>query len=161
MDVLRFKNDTPMRRKLWTSEAFSHPAKGHCGMWQEMILRYSKEGDWLLDPMAGVGTTLLGALMGRNCCLIELESHFVEPMRRSWAKMQTMPMLGFEMGSVVILRGDARCLPLLSADTIITSPPYEGSLVLEQNGIDASQLKQPYGPNSQFARPQSYTRPPR
>ena len=42
---------------------------------------------------------------------------------------------------------------------VITSPPYEGSLVLVENGIDESKLQQPYGPNSQFAQPQSYTRP--
>ena len=37
-------------------------------------------------------------------------------------------MLGYELGQVVILRGDARQLPLSSADAVITSPPYEGSL---------------------------------
>jgi len=128
-------------------------------MWQEMILRYSKEGDTILDPLAGIGTTLIGALMGRNCILIELEQHFVDPMRRSWEKMRCMPMMGYTMGGVTIIRGDARCLPLLSADCVITSPPYERSLVLAENGIDESKLAQPYGPNSQFARPQTYTRP--
>lgn len=31
--------------------------------------------------------------------------------------------------------------------------------MLVENGIDESKLQQPYGPNSQFAQPQSYTRP--
>ena len=80
-------------------------------MWQTMIERYSKPGDLVLDPMAGTGVTMLAALMGRNVVCVELEQHFVDPMRRSWAKMQQHPMLGFTTGSVCIIRGDARALP--------------------------------------------------
>ncbi len=125
-ETLRFKNDGPKRKKLWVGEAMSHPAKGHIAMWEEMVLRYSTEGDTILDPMAGIGTTLIAALMGRDVVCVELEPHFVDPMRRSWAKMRTMPMMGYTMGKATIIQGDARCLPLLSADAIITSPPYEG-----------------------------------
>ena len=37
-------------------------------------------------------------------------------------------MLGFNMGHVVIVRGDARHLPVASADSVITSPPYANRL---------------------------------
>ena len=87
METIRFKNDTATRKRLMVPESFAHPAKGQLGMWALMIEKYSQPGETVLDPMAGIGTTLLGALMGRNCCLIELEQHFVEPMRRSWEKM--------------------------------------------------------------------------
>ena len=122
--TIRFKNDTPTRRRLMVPESFAHPAKGHLGMWALMIERYSQPGETILDPMAGSGATLLAALMGRNVVCVELESHFVEPMRRSWERMRQMPMLGCDLGEVHILQGDARALPLLSADTILTSPPY-------------------------------------
>lgn len=49
--------------------------------------------------------------------------------------------------------------PSVGVAAVLTSPPYEGSLVLAENGIDGAKLQQSYGPNSQFARPQSYTRP--
>jgi DNA modification methylase len=126
MTTQRYRNDGAKRRRLFVPDAFQHPAKGHIAMWEEMVLRYSKEGDVILDPMAGIGTSLVAALMGRNVVCVEIEPHFVDPMRRSWAKMQTMPMLGYQMGQAVILRGDARCLPLVSADVVITSPPFEG-----------------------------------
>lgn len=113
-------------------------------MWQLMIEAYSKEGDWILDPLAGIGTSLVAALMGRNVICVELEAHFVAPMRASWEKMRTMPMLGFEMGSVVILRGDARRLPLLSADVALMSPPFEGITAMQdRTWIDSHDAELP------------------
>ena len=129
METIKFKNDTATRRRLFDPESFAHPAKGQTGMGQLMIERYSKPGDLVLDPMAGTGVTMLAALMGRNVVCVELEPHFVEPMRRSWEKMRQNPMLGFTMGSVLILQGDARALPLGRVDAILSSPPYEGGAV--------------------------------
>jgi len=119
------KNDTALRRRLFVPEAFAHPAKGHIGLWQEIIERYTKEGNLILDPMSGIGTTLVAALMGRNVICVELEQHFVEPMKASWEKMRTMPMLGHEIGKVLILRGNAKALPLNGADCVVSSPPFE------------------------------------
>ena len=128
METIRFRNDTITRKRLMVPESFAHPAKGQLGMWALMIEKYSKPGDTVLDCMAGSGATLLAALMGRNVVCVEMEPHFVDPMRRSWEKMRTMPMLGYTMGQAVILRGDARNLPLLSADCVITSPPFGEAL---------------------------------
>ena len=125
---MKLKNDSRLRKQLFVEDAMSHPAKGHIGMWQAMIEMYTEPGQWVLDPMAGIGTTLVAALMGRNVICNEMEQHFLEPMVASWAKMKQQPMLGYELGQVLIVRGDARHLPLSSADAVITSPPYEGSL---------------------------------
>ncbi|MDZ4231936.1 MAG: DNA methyltransferase, partial [Candidatus Pacearchaeota archaeon] len=86
METHRFKNDTITRKRLMVPESFSHPAKGQLGMWALMVERYSQPGDTVLDPMAGSGATLLAALMGRSVVCVELESHFGDPMRRSWEK---------------------------------------------------------------------------
>lgn len=132
---VKLKNDARLRKRLFVEDAMSHPAKGHIGMWQAIIEKYTEPGDWVCDPMAGIGTTLVAALMGRNVICNEMEQHFLEPMVASWAKMRRQPMLGFDVGQVVIVRGDARHLGLGSADSIITSPPYEGSIQGEP-GID-------------------------
>lgn len=126
--VLTFKPDIALRKKLYVSESMAHPAKAHLGMMMEIIQRYSQPGDLVLDPMAGIGGTMIAALMGRSVCLIELEQHFVTPMKASWEKMRQHPMLGCELGQVMILRGDARALPLGRVDAVITSPPYEAAL---------------------------------
>ena len=158
MITQRYKNDGPKRRQLWTEEAFAHPAKGHIAMWEEMVLRYSRPGDVVLDPMSGIGTTLIAALMGRNAVCVELEQHFVSVMRRSWEKMRNIPMLGYEVGSALILRGDARHLPLASADCIVTSPPFQ-----EQNiravGEEPYGSKRYGGMVRQIKNTNPYTRP--
>ena len=156
MEIIRYKNDARLRKQLFHSSTFAHPAKGHISMWQEMVLRYSKEGDWVLDPMAGVGTSLVAALMGRNVICVELEQHFVEPMRLSWEKMRNIPMLGYPVGQAVILRGDARALPLQSADSIITSPPYEGMHAPNDEQRTLASRGKPFGRN--LPRPSSLAR---
>ena len=161
METIRFKNDTATRRRLFDPESFAHPAKGQTGMWQLMIERYCNPGDLVLDPMAGTGVTMLAALMGRDVVCVELESHFVEPMRRSWERMRRNPMLGFTMGSVVIIQGDARDLPGPSADCILTSPPYEGSVDAQKDGIDwAKQAdgRKKQEPHGVGGKPFAYTR---
>lgn len=166
--LVRLANDARLRKKLFTAEAGVHPAKGHLGLWEAIIERYTEPGQWVLDPMAGIGGTLTAALMGRNVVTVELEHHFLIEAVRSWAKMRMNPKLGAAIGEVAILwgdarkaetwqvwpyerlalefpkdswttlrtrrrkfklpllRGDARHLPIASADSIITSPSYEG-----------------------------------
>ena len=125
--TIRVRNDKRLRDKLFVPGAYAHPAKGNLYLWLEMTERYTKPGDTLLDPMAGVGSSLVAALMGRNVVCVELEPHFIAPMRASWEKMRQNPMLGYELGKVLILRGDARALPIASADAIVTSPPWAGT----------------------------------
>ncbi len=161
--VLRFKNDGPKRKLLWVDGAMAHPAKGHIAMWEEMVLRYSKEGDTVLDPMGGIGTSMIAALMGRNVVLVELESHFVEPMRASWEKMKQHPMLGYTMGQVTILQGDARKLPLPDACVtgVVTSPPFEGIVAMQDRVFNEKKAIQTgRDPNSAHALGiTGYTRP--
>ena len=124
---IKLKNDKKLRDRFFVPSAYQHPAKGHLGMWWEILERYTEEGDWVLDPMGGIGSSLLGCLMRRNVICVELEQHFIEPMLASWGKMQQQAMLGHEMGQAIIIRGDARALPLNGVDGIISSPPYEGA----------------------------------
>jgi len=122
---MRLKPDSAMRKAWFVPDAMSHPAKGHLGMWWEVFEKYTQPGQWVLDPMAGIGSSLIGAMMGRNIICNEMETHFVQPMVASWHKMRQQVMLGCTLGEVVIIQGDARCLPLRSADVVVTSPPWQ------------------------------------
>ena len=131
---MKLKPDGNLRRQLFAPEAMIHPAKGHIGLWWEIIERHTLPGQTILDPMAGVGTTMLAALLGRNVVCVEMESHFVAPMRASWEKMrQHGPMLGHTLGRVAIIQGDARCLPLDQVEAVVTSPPWEDGLALQDS----------------------------
>ena len=164
---MRLKADRLLRDRWFVPEAMSHPAKGHLGLWWETFQRYTQPGQWVLDPMAGIGSSLIGALMGRNVICVEKESHFVGPTRQSWAKMRQQVMLGCELGQVLIIQGDARCLPLGRADCVVTSPPYEGIVNDHSEGLGMAGNEQQRrriaagspGELAALSRNKGYTRP--
>ncbi len=121
--------------ELETNTVWSFPERGkwatHDAKWRgnwspyiprNIILRYSQEGDYILDQFAGGGTTLVEAkLLNRNIIGID-----VNPVALERCKEKT----DFERencGTVQIKQGDARKLDILvdeSIDLICTHPPY-------------------------------------
>lgn len=60
-----------------------HPCQFPIELVQRCVLALTNEGDWLLDPFAGVGSALIGALMhNRRAMGCEKEQEFVEIARR-------------------------------------------------------------------------------
>lgn len=105
----------------------THDAKWR-GNWspyipRNVLLRYSKEGDLVLDQFAGGGTTLVEAkLLSRNIIGIDVNDKALERCREK---------VDFEHnganGKVNIMKGDARNLQKISSssiDLICTHPPY-------------------------------------
>ena len=131
MSELRFGSNTRLRKWRFISDSFRHPAKLVLPLQIWLIERYSKPGDILLDCMAGSGTILVGAAMGRHIICVELEEKFCEIMRGNWEKIQQQgPELGYSMGNALILQGDARNLSEIvgEVDLAVFSPPYSESL---------------------------------
>lgn len=77
---LTFPNDVKFRKKRFTPECFAHPAKMSCLMLLWIVGKYTKPGEVILDPMAGIGTTMLASSLGRDVVLVELEEKFVRMM---------------------------------------------------------------------------------
>ena len=128
-EEITFKADKKHRDKYFSAGSFAHPAKMMLPLQRWLIERYSKPGDVILDPMAGQGTLLIACTTGRHVIMVELESKFVQMQRDNWTKIQTLgPEMGYEMGTATILQGDARKLPDVLADAIISSPPYGNRL---------------------------------
>ena len=105
----------------------THDAKWR-GNWspyipRNVILRYSTEGDLVLDQFAGGGTTLVEAkLLNRNIIGVDVNDVALERCRKK---------IDFEHeganGKVSIYKGDARKLDFIedeSIDLICTHPPY-------------------------------------
>lgn len=60
-----------------------HPCQFPIELAERCILAMTREGDWVLDPYAGVGTTLIAALLhGRRGIAIEKESAYIEVTRQ-------------------------------------------------------------------------------
>ena len=104
----------------------THDAKWR-GNWspyipRNLILRYSNEGDLLLDQFAGGGTTLIEAkLLKRNIIGVDVNPEALERCKEK---------INFEWengGEVFLRQGDARNLGFIedeSIDFICTHPPY-------------------------------------
>ena len=105
----------------------THDAKWR-GNWspyipRNVILRYSKEGELVLDQFAGGGTTLVEAkLLNRDIIGVDVNDIALERCREK---------VSFEhegaTGKVYIQKGDARNLDFIqneSIDLICTHPPY-------------------------------------
>ena len=128
----------PEQFTLETTSVWSFPERGgwathdakYCGNWSPYIprnslLRYSMEGERILDQFVGGGTTLIEAkLLNRNILGVDINPGAIERCRVKTA---------FEYpnaGQVYIKQGDARRLdfiPDTSVDFICTHPPYAQS----------------------------------
>src|SRR3990167_5912833 len=139
--IWKFPNYNERYLIAYTKESMRHPAKMHVSMCREIIKRYSKKGELILDPMAGIGTTLIeGALLGRNVIGIEYEQKFVDMGNKNIERMETQ--LGFmKRGKCVIIKGDARDIissfkenkELLGDhgidDSVVFSPPFADQVI--------------------------------
>jgi hypothetical protein len=108
---------------MFITDAVLHPAKANLHMLRWILERYTKPGEWVLDPMAGTfSTCIMASLLNRNAVGVDLEQRFVELGKRNAALFD-------RLGELVILQGDARNLAAVLAegdvfDKIISSPPY-------------------------------------
>jgi len=133
-------------RKYFPEEAVAHPTKANTNLLKFLICKFTKEGDVILDPMAGSGSTgVVAALHGRNAILIDIEEKFVEWMLKAKEIVEKHQTL-FPKGKIIVLKGDVRELSRIwnriydkeefrswNIDTIITSPPYTNQAARDLN----------------------------
>lgn len=130
--------------ELKTDTVWSFPGRGdwathnsnYRGNWspyipRNLILRYSKEGDLILDQFAGGGTTLVEAkLLKRNIVGVDINPNALEICRKA-------VNFSYGNGGNVYLRlGDARSLNFIpdgSIDFICTHPPYADIIRYSEN----------------------------
>jgi DNA modification methylase len=112
--------------KIFLEHAVAHPAKANTELLEFLILKFTKPGDVILDPMAGSGSTgVVAALHGRNAIQVELEKRFFNWMEKARENVEKHPTLTAK-GWIRNICGDARRLSelLTQVDIAITSPPY-------------------------------------
>jgi modification methylase len=116
------------RRGRYTPASTAHPARMLPAIAAHAITAYTAPGDLVLDPMCGIGTTLVEAVhTGRDAIGVEYESRWSDIADANLAHARTQGATG--RGGVV--RGDATAiLSLLPAALsgqvalVVTSPPY-------------------------------------
>lgn len=125
-----------------------HPARYPEELVREFLLFFTKEGEWVLDPFAGSGATLVAALeTNRNSMGIELSQRYVRITRErlrqaSYAaaahiiKGDARRILDYQFWADRMPAGlprDENGLPVF--DFIMTSPPYWDMLRHSRGGV--------------------------
>ena len=108
--------------------------RGNCSPYvvRNLLLRYSKEGDWILDQFAGGGTSLVEAkLLGRNAIGADINPKAVDRCKEK---------IAFKYGDakIEVREADARKLNFVkdaSVDFICTHPPYV-DIIKYSDGIE-------------------------
>ncbi|MEY9969256.1 modification methylase [Streptacidiphilus sp. MAP12-16] len=120
------------RRDRYLPDAIAHPGKMLPAIARHAITTYTRPGDTVLDPMCGIGTSLVEAVhAGRHAVGVELEPKwaFLARANLQHAYQQGAPGAGHAY------LGDARRAAHLIgteqhglAQLLLTSPPYGNSL---------------------------------
>lgn len=119
-----FIHNPPPRKK----GVLVHPAKFPETMAQEFIEFFTRQGETVLDPMAGTGSTLVAALRaGRNSYGIELNPKYAAIATTIIEEERNA--LGEKVAGLMskVIHGDAARatdLGLPTFDYVLTSPPY-------------------------------------
>jgi SAM-dependent methyltransferase len=116
------------RRGRYLPASTQHPARMLPAIAAHAISVYTQPGELVLDPMCGIGTTLVEAThLGRDAIGVELEARWADlaagNLRQARGQGAT--------GAGAVIRGDATALPDLVPSAlrgqvalVVTSPPY-------------------------------------
>lgn len=133
MKTLEFKASPGFGKwkKYYPKSSISHPAKINQNLLEYLILNYTNEGENVVDPMAGSGSTgVMCALNDRNCISVELEEKFWRWMEIARENVENTPQLT-PKGKIINIRGDSRKLSELLKEheeeisSVLFSPPYK------------------------------------
>ena len=102
-----------------------HPAKMRPALARAILQVYGESP--VLDPMAGIGTTLVEAmLLGMNAVGVEFEEKFVDQANRNIEHVRRF-FQNRDLGGATCIKGDARdlsCLSVQGVNSVVFSPPY-------------------------------------
>jgi len=121
-ELLDLGSDLALRYRYFSRESMAHPAKLHLGLLSWLLDRYTRPGDTIADPMAGIGSTAYAALLQRHVILREIEPKWLAFAHENAAII--LREAGMFAGTINIAQADAREPWSYTADHIVFSPPY-------------------------------------
>ena len=132
---IKFPPDSDYRKRMFPPEVNQHPAKANVYLVQAIIEYVSEPDDILMDIMAGTGTLMGGALVGRSVICIEISEKFHKIQVAALEFLENIAPGISGMISLVNLPCQSY-LPIPDlADHIIFSPQYAG--IMKTKGTDS------------------------
>jgi len=122
--LILFPRDSDYRKELFPLlKLDEHPAKANIYLVQAIVEYVSEPEETIMDIMAGTGTIMTAALIGRRVVCLDIEQPYIEILEEGANSLEAIaPGIG-EM--ITIIEGDClKLLPLPITDHIIFSPPY-------------------------------------
>jgi DNA modification methylase len=122
------------------------------------MLRYTKAGEWVLDPFAGSGTTLLESRrLGRNCIGFELQASVARKVRKRLKLTEAedhATITGLEVGDSKSLnvRQILKSYGTKSVQLVVLHPPYHNIIQFSKNRHDLSNARSAEDFAAQFGK---------
>ena len=135
-----FPPDSDYRKRMFPPEVNQHPAKANVYLVQSIIEYVSEPDNILMDIMAGTGTLMVGALIGRSIICVEISEKFHQIQVAALEHLEKIAPGISGMISLVNLACQIY-LPIPSlANHIIFSPQYVGILKKSANYRETDRL---------------------
>jgi len=155
LNLNRWKEyDDLITDSLWILNKRDNSGIHHAGYWgnfipqipNQLLRRYTKKGEWVLDPFLGSGTTLIEAQrLGRNAVGIELSKKVLDQTRKNISKEANPSKVLLEFvnnnSASVDLHKTIFSIQLKSFQFQIFHPPYWDIIKFSENKNDLSNAK--------------------
>ena len=155
LNLNRWKEyDDIITDSLWILNKRDNSGVHHAGYWgnfipqipNQLLRRYTKKGEWVLDPFLGSGTTLIEAQrLGRNAVGIELSKKVLDQTKKNIAKEENPNNVKLEFinsdSASVDLKSTLSILDIKSFQFQIFHPPYWDIIKFSDSKSDLSNTK--------------------
>jgi DNA modification methylase len=155
LNLNRWKEyDDIITDSLWILNKRDNSGVHHAGYWgnfipqipNQLLRRYTKKGEWILDPFLGSGTTLIEVQrLGRNAVGIELSKKVLDQTKKNIAKEANPNNIKLEFvigdSSSVDLKNVLLAIGAKSFQFQIYHPPYWDIIKFSENKSDLSNAK--------------------
>ena len=137
-----FPRDSSYRKQLFPRlKLDEHPAKANIYMVQAIVDYVSSENQTVCDIMAGTGTIMTAALIGRRVICLEIEEFYQQILEQNLADIDKYVPGISDM--ITIIPGDCFVVLPIPLDHIIFSPPY--SSIFKVKKTDKFQIETQMG----------------
>ncbi len=155
MNLNRWKEyDDIITDSLWILNKRDNSGVHHAGYWgnfipqipNQLLRRYTKKGEWILDPFLGSGTTLIEAQrLGRNAVGVELSKKVLDQTKKNIVKESNSNKVILEFvngdSASVDLEKVISSLEIKSFQFQIFHPPYWNIIKFSDSKSDLSNTK--------------------